>query len=158
MNRNLLANAGDTGSIPGPGISHILAATRTCVPQLLSLRSATREAVAMRSPSMATRSSLSLLQLEKASVQQWRPSATNNKYINCLKRKLKCFPRRYSSVMLGTKPKSIDSKHVCSHGYESDYLDYPMECLPYVVSCGLYRPEGSCWVNVGLSFAPSAGP
>ena len=37
--KNLAANAGDTGSSPGPGRSHMLQSNKACVPQLLSLRS-----------------------------------------------------------------------------------------------------------------------
>ena len=53
-----------------------------CVPQLLkpaSLRSATREATAMRSPRTATKSSPYSPQLEKARTQQRRPNAAKNK-------------------------------------------------------------------------------
>lgn len=59
----------------------------------------------------------------------------------------------------GTKPKSIDSKHVCSHGYESDYLDYPMECLPMLsrVGCTDRRVlAGECWAEF-CSFSWSLG-
>ena len=35
--KNLPANAGDTGSILGPGGSHMLQSNEVCVPQLLSL-------------------------------------------------------------------------------------------------------------------------
>ena len=37
--KNPPANAGDTGSIPGPGGSHMLRSSYAHVPQLLSLRS-----------------------------------------------------------------------------------------------------------------------
>ena len=37
------ANAGDTGSSPGPGRSHMLRSNWACVAQLLSLRSRARE-------------------------------------------------------------------------------------------------------------------
>ena len=37
--KNPPANAGDTGSIPGPGISHMPQSNEARVPQLLSLRS-----------------------------------------------------------------------------------------------------------------------
>ena len=36
--KNLPANAGDTGSSPGPGRSHMLQSNKARVPQLLSLR------------------------------------------------------------------------------------------------------------------------
>ena len=38
-----IANAGDTGSIPGPGRSHIPRSYKACVPQLLSLCSRSGE-------------------------------------------------------------------------------------------------------------------
>ena len=41
--RNLPANAGDTGSSPGPGRSHMLQSNYACAPQLLSLHSRARE-------------------------------------------------------------------------------------------------------------------
>ena len=52
---NLPANAGDTGSSPGPGRSHMLRSNWAREPELLSLRvwslcSATREAAMVRGP------------------------------------------------------------------------------------------------------------
>ena len=41
--KNLPANAGDTGLSPGPGRSHIPQSNEARAPQLLSLRSRTRE-------------------------------------------------------------------------------------------------------------------
>ena len=41
--KNPPANAGDTGSIPGPGISHMPWRNWACAPQLLSLCSRARE-------------------------------------------------------------------------------------------------------------------
>ena len=41
--KNPPANAGDTGSIPGLGRSHMLQSNKARVPQLLSLRSRARE-------------------------------------------------------------------------------------------------------------------
>ena len=35
--KNLPANAGDTGSIPGPGSSHMPQSNEACAPQLLTL-------------------------------------------------------------------------------------------------------------------------
>ena len=96
MAPNSTCNAGDTGSIPGPGRSHMLQSNSAHVPQPLSLRSRaqelqllslwattteapvprawalqepTREATAMRSPRASTREELLLPQLEKAHVQ-----------------------------------------------------------------------------------------
>ena len=69
--RNLSANAGYTGSIPGLGRFHIPQS-----PQILC--SSTREAT--RSPDTTTKSSLHSPQLEKALEQQQGPStAKNNK-------------------------------------------------------------------------------
>ena len=81
------ASAGDTGSSPGLGRSHMLVAAeqlspcvtttearapRACAPQQ-------REATAMRSPHTATKSSPHSPQLEKARAQQWRPNAAKSK-------------------------------------------------------------------------------
>ena len=41
--KNPPANAGDTGSSPGPGRSHMLQSNQARVPQLLSLRSRAHE-------------------------------------------------------------------------------------------------------------------
>ena len=43
MVKNLPANAGDTGSSPGPGSSHMPRSSETHAPQLLSLRSRANE-------------------------------------------------------------------------------------------------------------------
>ena len=43
MVKNPPANAGDTGSIPGPGRSHMPRSNQARAPQLLSLRSRARE-------------------------------------------------------------------------------------------------------------------
>ena len=68
------ANAGDTGSSPGLGRSHMPRSSRAREPQLLSLRvwslcSATREAVMVGGPRTAMKSGLRLPQLEKALAQ-----------------------------------------------------------------------------------------
>ena len=44
MNKNSPANAGDTGSIPGPGTLHMLWNIQACVPELLSAHAAATEA------------------------------------------------------------------------------------------------------------------
>ena len=44
MDKNLPANAGDMGSIPGPGRFHMPRSSQGHVPQLLSPRAATTEA------------------------------------------------------------------------------------------------------------------
>ena len=81
---NLPANAGDTGSSPGLGRSHMLRSNWACEPQLLSLRvwslcSATGEAAIMRGPRTAVKSGPCLPQLEKALAQKRRPNTAKNK-------------------------------------------------------------------------------
>ena len=103
MVKNLPANAGGTGSSPGPGRSYMPQSNQAHVPQLLSLFSkaqqpqllslsaTTTEACTprdrapqqekppqMRSPHTATKSSPRSLQLEKACAQQWRPNTAKN--------------------------------------------------------------------------------
>ena len=85
MVENLPANAGDTGSSPGLGGSHVLRSSWAREPQLLSLRvwslcSATREAAIVRGPRTAMmKSGPCLPQLEKALAQKRRPNAAINK-------------------------------------------------------------------------------
>ena len=72
---NLPANAGDTGSSPGLGRSHMPWSDWAREPQLLSLRvwslcSATREAAIVRGPCTALKSGPRLPQLEKALAQK----------------------------------------------------------------------------------------
>ena len=72
---NLPANAGDTGSSPGLGRSHMPRSDYARGPQLLSLRvwslcSAAREAAIVRGPRTAMKSGPHLLQLEKALTQK----------------------------------------------------------------------------------------
>ena len=81
---NLPANAGDTGSGPGLGGSHMPRSSWAREPQLLSLRvwslcSATREAAIMRGPCTAMKSGPRLPQLEKALAQKRRPNTAINK-------------------------------------------------------------------------------
>ena len=76
---NLPANAGDTGSSPGLGRSHMPRSNWAHEAQLLSLRdwslcSATREAAIARGPRTAMKSGPHLPQLEKALAQKWRPT------------------------------------------------------------------------------------
>ena len=80
---NLLANAGDTGSSPGLGGSHMPRSKWAHEPQLLSLRfwslcSATREAAIVRGPRTAMKSGPRLPQLEKALAQKRRPNIVIN--------------------------------------------------------------------------------
>ena len=81
---NLPANAGDTGSSPGLGGSHMPRSNYAREPQPLSLRvwslcSATREAAIVRGPRTAMKSGSRLPQLEKALAQQRRPNTATNK-------------------------------------------------------------------------------
>ena len=76
---NLPANAGDTGSSPGLGRSHMPRSNWAREPQLLSLRvwslcSTTREATILRGPHTAMKSGPRLPQLEEALAQKRRPN------------------------------------------------------------------------------------
>ena len=80
---NLPANAGDMGSSPGLGRSHMPQSNWAREPQLLSLRvwslcSATREAAIVRGPCTATKGGPRLPQLEKALAQKRRPNTAIN--------------------------------------------------------------------------------
>ena len=74
MVENLPANAGDTGSSPGVGRSHMPRSNWAREPQLLSLCSATREAAIVRGPRTAMKSGPRLPQLEEALAQKRRPN------------------------------------------------------------------------------------
>ena len=81
---NLPANAGDTGSSPGLGRSHMPWSNWACEPQLLSLGiwilcSATREAAIVRGPRTTMKSGPRSPQLEKALAQKRRPNTAINK-------------------------------------------------------------------------------
>ena len=87
MVENLPANAGDTGSSPGLGRSHMLRSDYAREPQLLSLRvwslcSATREAAIVRGPRTAMKSGPRLPQLDRALAQKRRPNIAVNQSIN----------------------------------------------------------------------------
>ena len=80
---NLPANAGDTGSSPSLGRSHMPRSNWAREPRLLSLRvwslcSATREAAIVRGPRTAMKSGPHLPQLEKALAQKRRPNIAIN--------------------------------------------------------------------------------
>ena len=82
---NLPANAGDVGSSPGLGRSHMPRSSWAREPQLLSLRVwslcfATGEAATVRGPRTTMKSGPHLLQLEKALAQKRRPNTAKNKY------------------------------------------------------------------------------
>ena len=84
MVENLPANAGDTGSSPGLGRSHMPLSNWAHEPQLLSLRvwilcSTTREATIVRGPHTTMKSGPRLPQLEKAVAQKQRPNTAINK-------------------------------------------------------------------------------
>ena len=84
MVESLPANAGDTGSSPGLGRSHVPRSNWAREPQLLSLRvwslcSATREAVTVKGPRTAMKSGPRLTQLEKALTQKRRPNTAKDK-------------------------------------------------------------------------------
>ena len=84
---NLPANAGDTGSSPGLGRSHMPRSNWGREPQLLSLRvwslcSTTREATIVRGLRTGMKSGPRLPQLEKALAQKRRPNTAKNKLIN----------------------------------------------------------------------------
>ena len=84
MVEGLPANAGDAGSGPGLGGSHMLRSGWAREPQLLSLRvwslcSATGEAAVVRGLRTAMKSGPRLPQLEKALAQERRPNTAKNK-------------------------------------------------------------------------------
>ena len=91
---SLPANAGDAGSSPGLGRSHMPRSNWAHEPQLLSLRvwnlcSTTREAAIMRGLRTAMKSGPHLPQLEKALAQKRRPNTAINQSINQNPKKLK---------------------------------------------------------------------
>ena len=91
---SLPANAGDTGSLPGLGGSHMPRSNWAREPQLLSLRvwslcSATGEAAIVRGPRTAMKSGPHLPRLERALAQKRRPNTAINQSINQSKKKKK---------------------------------------------------------------------
>ena len=87
MVENLPADAGDTGSSPGVGRSHMPQSNWAREPQLLSLRvwslcSTTREAATVRGPRTVMKSGPHLPQLEKVLAQKRSPSTAIDKQIN----------------------------------------------------------------------------
>ena len=81
---SLPASAGDTGSSPGLGRSHMPRSNWAREPQLLSLCvwslcSATGEAAIVRGPRTAMKSGPRLPQLEEALAQKWRPNTAIKK-------------------------------------------------------------------------------
>ena len=87
---SLPASAGDTGSSPGLGGSHMPRSNWAREPRLLSLCiwslcSATREVAIVKGPRTAMKSGPRLPQLEKALTQKRRPDTAKNK-INKIKK------------------------------------------------------------------------
>ena len=80
---SLPANAGDTGSSPGLGRSHMPRSNWARETQLLSLRvwslCSTREATIVRGPRTVMKSGPRLPQLEEALAQKRRPNTAINK-------------------------------------------------------------------------------
>ena len=96
MVESLPANAGDTGSSPGLGGSHMPRSGWAREPQLLSLRvwslcSATGEAATVRGPRTAMRSSPRSPRLEGALAQKRGPNAAKKK-IKKKKKKKDVYP------------------------------------------------------------------
>ena len=84
---NLPANAGDTGSSPGLGRSHMPRSNQAREPQLPSLHvwslcSATRETAMVRGLRTAMKSGPRLPQLETALAQKQRPNTAKNFFKN----------------------------------------------------------------------------
>ena len=84
MVESLPAGAGDTGSSPGLGGSHMPRSNWAHEPQLLSLRvwslcSATREAAIVRGPRTTMRGGPRSPQLEKALTQRRGPNTAKDK-------------------------------------------------------------------------------
>ena len=96
------ASAGDTGSSPGLGRSHMPRSNWACEPRLLSLRvwslcSATREAAIVRGPCTAMKSGPHLPQLEKALSQKRGSNTAKNKL---KKKKRYSRPNQWNLLML----------------------------------------------------------
>ena len=85
--KNPPANAGDAGSSPGPGRSHIPRATKPVRHNYWACASGACAPQQERPPQWeaATKSSPRSLQLEKAHAEQQRPNAAKNKINNFLK-------------------------------------------------------------------------
>ena len=80
--KNPPANAGDMGSIPGPGRFHMLQGSWACVPQLLSPRAAATEAVlsgACAPQEEPLRLEAHVLQIERPPLSATREPACSNK-------------------------------------------------------------------------------
>ena len=84
MVENLPAKAGDMGSIPGQGRSHMLQSNQVPVPQLLKPKHSRAHApkqekrLQWEAPTPQLESSSHLPQRDKAQAQRWRPSTVRN--------------------------------------------------------------------------------
>ena len=104
---SLPANAGDTGSSPGLGGSHMPRCGWARGPQLLSLHvcslcSATGEPAMVRGPRTVMKSGPRLPQLEKALAQKRRP----NTAINKKNKKIKNYQKK-KKKMIGEKKRHL---------------------------------------------------
>ena len=105
MVENLPANAGDTGSSPVLGRSHMPRNSWAREPQLLSLRiwslcSTTREAAIMRGPHSAMKSGPHLPQLQKALAQKRRPNTAIKLKINKFKLKKRYDKLKFKRIII----------------------------------------------------------
>ena len=145
--KNFPCNARNTGSVPGLGRLHMPRSNLACVPQLLnpcaanteawmhlSLCSAAREGTTVGSPCTTMKSSPCSWQLERAWVQQRRPSTT--------KKKKKTNP----FDILPTSPLPISDHCVCRHCQSWPHiLLISSEIIP-----GSLREDllGLCWPGI----------
>ena len=111
---NLPANAGNTGSSPGLGRSHIPRSNQAHEPQLLSLHvwslcSATREAAIVRGLCTVMKSGPRQPQLEKALTQKRRPNTAINKQINNSHKNKKLYLKVY--ILLEIQP--VQQRKMC---------------------------------------------
>ena len=124
---SLSANAGDTGSSPGLGRSHMSRSNWAREPQLLSLRvwslcSATREAAIVRGPRTAVRGGPRLPQLEKALAQKRKPNIAIKQSINqsiFKKKKKRTWKNDFKCKF--NVPKGNTHTHTHTHTYTHTY-------------------------------------